>query len=167
MPEYAPLIQELSAELEKFDYIKEENDIFPSVRYISYIKKPRPLKVRNLVAVLDMPSEIIRNFEAKNYFQDIRSRLLMKYGDAFLWKELEICFVVLCEHNLYGILNKDEGKAVSQAGFSLNSMMGTCFINKTTFENFSQSTWGIYFSGDHYTAIRKTVDQWCKQKRNK
>ncbi len=167
MSEYAPLIEELNTNLEKFDYAKEDNNIFSNVRYITYIRKPHPLKVRNLVAVLDMPSEIIKNLEAKTYFQDIRSSLLLKYGDAFLWKELEICFVVLCEHNLYSILKEDEGKAVAQAGFSLNSMMGTCFINKTTFENFNQSTWGIYFSGDHYTAIRETVNQWCTQKRNK
>jgi len=166
MSDYAQLIEQLNTQLKKFDYAQEDNIDISDASYIAYVKNPHPLKVRNLCALLEIPSVIKEDSSAKNYFKNIRHRLLNKYGDAFLWKELEMCFVVLCDHDLYNILKEDGGKAVIQASFSLIAMIGTCFIDKTTFDNFNQSTWGIHFSGDHYTAVRETVANWCKQQKN-
>jgi len=160
------LIEKLNTQLEKFNYVREDNISIPNVSYIAYVKNPQLLKVRNLCALMDMPSVIKENSSAKNYFQNIRNSLLTEYGNAFLWKELEICFIVLCDHDLYEILKKDGGKAINQVSFSLNAMLGTCFIDRSTFDNFHQSTWGIHFSGDHYTSVRETVINWCKQQRN-
>jgi len=166
MSDYAQLTEQLTTQLEKFDYVREDNIVTSDVSYVLYVVNPPLLKVRNLCALLEIPSVIKENSSAKSYFKNVQNSLLIKYGDALLWKELEMCFVVLCDHDLYGILKEDGGKAVIQASFSLNAMIGTCFIDKTTFDNFDQSTWGIYFSGDHYTTVRETVANWCKQQKN-
>jgi len=166
MSDYAQLIEQLTTQLEKFGYSREDNIDTPNISYILYVDKPPLLKVRNLCALLDIPSVIKENSSAKNYFKNVQKSLLSRYGDALLWKELETCFVVLCDHDLYDILKSDGGEAVTHANFSLNTMMGTCFIDKTTFDNFNQSAWGIYFSSDHYTTVRETVANWCKQQKN-
>jgi hypothetical protein len=156
------LLTRIDKLLADFGYTKEKDISIPDVIYISYIKKPSPMKVRNLCAVIEVPDKIKDGMTAKMFFGFIRNSLLEKYGDAFLWKELEICFVILCQNNFFELIKKDEGKVVDQAAFSLNAMMGTCFINTDNKEHFPKSTWGIYFSGDHYKALHDTVSQWCK-----
>lgn len=163
---YENLIEQLNAQLLKFEYTAEDETNTSDVRYVSYIKNPHPLKVRNLCALIDLPSTITENTLARSFFHDLRSHLLKKYGNAFFWKELEICFVVVCENNIYQILKKDGGNAVSEAGFYLSSMMGTSFIDKTTFDCFHHSSWGLYFSSIHHKAIRETVTVWCEQQNN-
>jgi len=165
MSNYAQLIEQLNTQLEKFKYAAEDEIVIPNVIYISYVKNPQVPQARNLCALLDMPSTIKKNSSAKSFFKNLRRSLLTKYGTAFLWKELEMCFIVVCEHDIYQILEKDGGNAVSEAGFYLTSLMGTCFIDKTTFDHFNQSTWGIYFSGEHYKAVRETVAVWCEQQK--
>ena len=94
MSDYAQLIEQLAAQLERFDYVRDDNIVTPNVIYILYVKNPMPFKVRNLCALLDIPSEVKENSSAKEYFKNIQRSLLIKYGHALFWKELEICFVV-------------------------------------------------------------------------
>jgi hypothetical protein len=166
MSEYAQLIEQLHSRLEEFEYTAEDEISFLDAVYISYVKNASILKVRNLCALLEMPGAIKNTASAKVFFEDFRRCLLAKYGQAFLWKELEMCFVVVCEHDMYQLLKEDEGEVAAEAGFYLSSMMGTCFIDKTTFDYFYHSTWGLYFSGDHYKAVREVVADWCENQRS-
>jgi len=156
------LIEQIHSRLEKFNYSREAAVPISNVHYIAYIKKGGILSIKNLCAVVEVPDHVESNTAAKEYFGNIKKMLLQKYGDAFLWKELEMCFVVICSEKLYDILKVDEGNAVDQASFSLNAMLGTSFINRKTLENFPHSTWGLYFSGDHFKAVLEAVDQFCK-----
>lgn len=165
MSDYTKLTERLGVCLEPFKYTLETNTVLEDVLAIAYVKNPHPLRVRNLCAVLKVPESIRDNFFAKSFFGKVRNSILNKYGSAFLWKELEMCFIVLCDHNLYQILKDNGGKAVAEAGFSLNAMMGTCFIDTSNFDIFVHSTWGIYFSGDHFKAVRDTVEAWCEEQK--
>ncbi len=82
-----------------------------------------------------------------------------------MWKELEMCFVVLCNSELYGSLENNKGKTFNQAGFSLNALLGTSIVNKVNFNTFATSTWGLHFSGDHFKAVNNVVEQWCKDRK--
>ncbi|MGE0267027.1 MAG: hypothetical protein AB7S78_01045 [Candidatus Omnitrophota bacterium] len=165
MSDFSTLTERLTTCLDQYKYVVSDENILQDVLYIAYVKNPHPLRVRNLCAVLNVPVGVKDNFFAKSFFGKVRNNLLNKYGSAFLWKELEICFVVLCEHTLFQILKDDGGKAVAEAGFSLNSMMGTCFIDKSDHDHFVHSTWGIYFSGDHFKSVRETVVTWCEEQK--
>lgn len=165
MLSYDQLIYQLNMHLEQFGYVVENEITIPNATHVSYVKNETILKVRNLYALLEMPSGINENASAKIFFKEFKGCLLNKYGQAFLWKELEMCFVVVCEHDLYQALERDGGQAAAEAGFYLSSMMGTCFIDKTTFDYFFHSTWGIHFSGEHYKTIREVVVDWCEEQK--
>ena len=66
---------------------------------------------------------------------------------------------------LFKALKDNDGKIMSETSFSLSAMLGTCFINKEVVDSFSVSTWGIYFSGDHFKAVDKIVKQWSEEKK--
>jgi len=165
MAGYAELIQCLDEELTEFGYCSDAKIAIPNIHYISYISSSNLLKTKNLCAVIDMPSTIIDLATAKSFFTFLKQCLLAQYGDAFLWKELEMCFIVLCDDKLYEILKRNEGKVASQASFSLSSLLGTNFVNKETFDNFFISTWGVYLSGDHIKATNEIVEQWCESQK--
>lgn len=167
MSDYSRLIEQLNAELDRFKYSITEDVDIPDVGYISYVKNPHPLKVRNLCALLDIPPVIETTQAAQNFFNSVRNNLLLKYGNAFLWKELEICFIIGCDNNLYQALQADGGKVLAHEGFSLNALMGTSVINRDTFECFHHSNWGLYFSGEHFKVVKGVVDDWCCRQRNK
>lgn len=157
------LFDHITEGLQRYGYAVSNDVVYEGVDYIAYVQKPPPLKVRNLCAVLTPPGVVRSNAAAKAFFSKVRKGLLNKYGNAFIWKELEICWVVCCDSELFEDLKADEGKAVAEAQFSLNAMMGTIFVNTTTYEFFEYSTWGLYFSGNHYKALHQAVADWCSQ----
>lgn len=167
MADYTELIEKIDKKLAEFQYGRDLEVFIPHVQYIAYVQNPGLFKVKNLCAVINMPADIRDILTAKRFFEFIRKSLLDKYGDAFLWKELEICFVVLCEHKLFEIFKADDGKAVDQASFSLNAMLGTCFVDRENLDYFARSTWGIYFSGEHFRALNTIVSEWCEGKKIK
>ncbi|MBZ0165255.1 MAG: hypothetical protein K8I00_00510 [Candidatus Omnitrophica bacterium] len=161
------LFDRITEGLKPYGYVESRDTIHDGVDYIAYVENPPPLKVRNLCAVLKPPSVVRSNAAAKAFFSKVRNGLLNKYGNAIIWKELEICFVVLCEDEIYQEMKSDDGKASAEAQFSLNAMMGTVFVNTSTFEHFEHSTWGLYFSGNHYKALNKVVEDWCAEQKSK
>jgi len=163
--DYSELLQRLNKKLAELNYSCDDQILIPNVQLIAYIKWNNILKSKNLCAFIDMPTKIVDISTAKNFFKFVKESLLNQYGDALLWKELEMFFVVSCDTELYEVLKQDEGKAVNQASFSLNSLLGTCFIDKNTFDNFVVSTWGVYYSGNHFIAINNIVDQWCEERK--
>ena len=157
------LFDHITEGLQKFGYVVSEDIIHDGVDYIAFVENPPPLKVRNLCAVLTPPGVVRSNAAARAFFSKVRKGLLNKYGNAVLWKELEICWVVRCDNEVFDELKQNEGKAVAEAQFSLNAMMGTIFVNTKTFEYFEHSTWGLYFSGSHFKALHQAVVDWCQE----
>ena len=165
MSDYADIIGCMNEKLKEFNYWQEPNVTIANVLYISYVKEKSPLKVRNLCALVDLPLDVKDLNMAKRVLDTIRRSLLNKYGEAFLWKELEMMYVILSDRQSYNLLKIDDGRAVDESGFSLNAMMGSSFINKETFDSFSHSNWGIYFSGKHFKELAKTIEKWCLDKK--
>jgi len=156
------LIEKLDQCLSEFEYSSDREVSIPDVRFVSYVKKHNVLKTRNLCALVDIPDNIENIEMLRKLFEYVKKSLLNKYGEAFLWKELEVCLVILCHHEAYQLIEKDDGKAAEAASFSLNAMLGTCFIDKQTLDHFERSTWGLHFSGDHFKAVSETVALWCE-----
>jgi len=163
--DFSELIQSLNAKLEEFQYGSDTEISIPNVQYISYVKEKSFFKVKNLCAMIDMPNDIVDDSKANSFFTVLKKSLLKQYGDAFLWKELEMCFVVLCNNELYKLLESNQGKTMEKVGFSLNALLGTSFVNKVNFNTFATSTWGLHFSGDHFKAVISVVEQWCKDRK--
>jgi hypothetical protein len=159
------LIDEIQVALKPFGYAPEFQNSIPNALFITYIKNKHPFKVRNLCALVRVSDKVSDDPSAKSEFKYIRSCLLHKYGDAFLWKELEIVFVVVCDNSKFALLKESNGAAVDQAGFTLNAMLGSIFINEETFEYFWHSAFGIYFSGDHFKALNSALSAWCDRQK--
>jgi hypothetical protein len=159
------LISLMGEVLKKTGYVSDLQIAVPDVRAIYYVKKPVVLKVRNLCAFIDLPELIVERVTAKEYFEFIRKCFLQRYGEAFFWKELELCFVVFCEDESFAMLKKEGDKVVRKASFELNAMLGTFFIKKSNYDVILQSTWGLHFSGQHLKALKDLIFTWCyKQK---
>ena len=165
MVDYKDLITTLDEKLNGFNYISDPMITIPNVKYIAYIKDRSIFKVKNLCSVIDLPDNMVNLSVARNFIIFLKKSLLDQYGDAFLWKELEMCFVVLCNDRLFKALKDNDGKIMSETSFSLSAMLGTCFINKEVIDSFSVSTWGVYFSGEHFTAVNKIVKQWSNEQK--
>jgi len=165
MTDYNDLLAGIEKKLGEYEYFNDIAISIPNVIQIMYLKNKTIFKVKNLCAVIDMPENIVDQSTAKRFFGFLKGSLLDKYGDAFLWKELEMCFVVFCHDELFKMLKADESLIMSQASFSLSALMGTCLINKETFENEYQSSWGLYFSGDHLKSVNEVVQKWCEIKK--
>ena len=164
--EFSDLIARIDKKLKEFNYFDDPDITIPNIRYISYVKDRSLFKVRNLCAVIDLPDNMVNLNTTGNFMRFLKKSLLDQYGDAFLWKELEMCFVVFCSGHLYQLLKANNGKIMNETSFSLNAMLGTFFINKETLEHFSVSTWGLYFSGDHFTAIYQVVKTWQEEEKS-
>ena len=156
----------LSNRLEEFSY-KEETEIsIPDVKYIAHMKRPKLLKPKHLFAIIDMPENITGLKTARHFFTFIRNSLLDNYGDALLWKELEISFIVICGDEFFQRSKADGGVVIDVASFSMSSMLGVCYIDKTNLEHFVHSTWGLYFSGDTFKMIVEVTEKWIKEKKS-
>ena len=159
------LITAIDDVLKNSGYVSDMGITVPDVRAIYFVKKPLVLKVRNLCAFIDLPEIIVDPKTAREYFEFVRKCLMQKYGDAFLWKELELCFIVFCEDASFKMLKVEGDKVVQKASFELNAMLGTFFINKTNYDVILQSTWGLHFSGQHLTALKDQVFTWCNKQK--
>ena len=163
--EYAELVNGINEKLKEFNYYQEPNVTIANVFYIAYVKEKSPFKVRNLCAVINFSADVKDIKRAKVLLDTIRRSLLNQYGEAFLWKELEIIYVILAEENLFNVLKSDDGKVVDESGFTLNSLLGSFFINRKSNDAFSHSSWGVYFSGKHFKELQKALENWCAQKK--
>ena len=161
MLDHFKLIDRLNTKLTEFNYSRDTVISIPSVHYITSIKQKKIFQCKNLCTFIEIPSKIIDKITAKYFFEFLKKCLLVQYGNAILWKELEMFFVVSCDTKLYGILKQDEGRVINQTSFSLIALLGVCVIDKNTLDNFARSTWGLHFSGEHFSAINEIVTQFC------
>ena len=165
MSDYSILIEKIDQQLQQYGYCRDNDHVIPNALYISYVKNPEMFTVRNLCAIVDIPYNLVSKDSLGRYFDFMRKNILTEYGEAFLWKELEFCMVVLCSPEAFEITKQDEAQLVEAVSFSLNSMLGCCFINKSTLDSYCRSNWGLFFCGDHFKTISSAVDEWCKNKK--
>ena len=162
---YSDLVNVVNERLKKFNYGADQEIKIPNIVFITYVKRPNLLKVRNLCAIVDIPSHLKDFSMIQGLFKNIETGLLNKYGNAFLWKELEIIYIVFSSPEIFKIIQDHGGKVINQTAFSLNSMMGLSFINKGDHNYFTYSNWGLYFCGDHLKEVDALVKEWCSSKR--
>ena len=155
------LIDRLNTKLTEFKYSRNTVISIPSVHYITLIKQKNLFKCKNLCAFIEIPSKITDIITARYFLEFLKKCLLNQFGNALLWKELEMFFIVSCDTKLYEILKQDEGKLMNQTSFSLIALLGVCVIDKNTLDSFARSTWGLHFSGEHFSAINEIVTQFC------
>ena len=160
------LLEQLDEKLKTLHYSEADRHGIPNVSFVSYIKNPQTFKVRNLCAVLDLPDDTTDQKTAQRFFDFVRKSLLDKYGEALLWKELEVSLVIICGHELFEIVYKKDGKMIHEPSFAMSSIMGACFIDRQTYDHISYHTFGLFFSSDHFKAIDAVVTQFCNKQKN-
>jgi len=162
MQNFLTLAESLNQQLEVFGYVRDNKHVIPNAIYISFVKNSKIFIVRNACAVLDIPDNLDRIDPLKRYFNFIRSNLLSEYGDAILWKELEFCLVGICSPQAFKVIKDHEAKMVEAVSFSLQSMLGCCFIDRESLDYYAYSTWGLFFAGAHFKAVQRVVENWCQ-----
>ena len=165
MANYSRLIEKIDERLKQYNYYPHIEHVIPDALYISYVKNPELFKVRNLCAVIDIPQNLVKKDPLKRYFNFIKNNLLAEYGDAILWKELEFCFVGLCKSEAFEVIQKEESQIVGTVSFSLNSLLGCSLVDKNTLEHYDWSSWGLFFSGNHFQTVCSVVEQWCQNEK--
>ncbi len=156
------LVELLKKRLSEYRYTECDEGSINDIQFVAVIKTLRLWMVRYLCVVVEVPENISDIPATKQFFAQVRRSLTAKYAKFPYWKELGTYLVFLCEHELYKKLRGKEKSFKDRTGFHMNVMLGTCFVDKKTFENSAEATWGLFYSGKHYGAIRAAVAQWCK-----
>ncbi len=153
------LVELLEKNLEEYGYSKRIDGPISNVPFIAVMatSRLRGLGAKYLNAIVDVPDDITTVTETKQFFSMIRKALVIKY-----WMLLGTYLVLLCKPNLYEKLRGLEKEFKDLSGAHLNVMLGTVLINKETFENSCDKTWGLFYSGIHFERIRTTVVEWCE-----
>ena len=162
MINYSQLVELLKENLYAYRYTEYDEGIINGIHFVAIIKTPRRWLVRHLCAIVEIPDNITNASLFKQFFPQIRKSLTIKYAKFPWWKELGTFLVFFCEDGLYKRLTGIEGGFKDRTGLHMNVILGTCFINKVTLESSIDSTWGLWYSGKHYRAIRAAVTQWCE-----
>ena len=156
------LVELLKENLSEYRYTEYDEGINNSIHFVAIIKTPRRWLVRYLCAIVEIPDNITNPSLFKQFLSQVRKSLTSKYAKFPWYKELGTFLVFFCEDGLYKKLTGIEGDFKDRTGFHMNVILGTCFINEGTFETSTDSTWGLWYSGKHYRAIRAAVTQWCE-----
>lgn len=167
MKNYNQLVDLLKENLSKYRYTEYDEGLNNGIQFIAILKTPRRWLVRYICAITEIPDNITNTSLFKNFFAQIRKSLTNKYAKFPWWKELGAFLVFFCKNRLYNELTRIEGGFKDRTGLHMNVILGTCFINKVTFETSTESTWGLWYSGKHYRAICAVVTQWCNVQQKK
>ncbi len=167
MADYTQLVDLLKKSLNEYRYTQIDQLSLGNNQSMLVLKTPRKKMVSYICAVTEISNNITDFSNTKKLFNQIRNTLRHKYAGFPWWKELGTYLIFICPHELFNQLKSTEKKFKDLTGFHMNVMLGTCFIDKDTFENTADATWGLFYSGKHYGAMRATVSQWCEQQKNR
>ena len=162
MKDYNDLVEQLKAKLLVYKYVESDEGDINDIQFISVIKTKRVWMVRLLCAIVEVPQNISDASEVIVFFNKIRNALITKYAKFPYIKELGTFLVLLCDNDLYQKLMIEKPRLKDLTGFQSNVMLGNCIINKNTFENSADSTWGLFHSGKHFDSIHMVVSEWCE-----
>jgi len=167
MSKYTELVEILRGHLLEYGYTEFGQGLIDNVDFVVIIKPLRQRPVRYLCVIVEVPDSIQGMNDMKNFFGAIRRSLTREYAKSSWFKGLCTFSVLLCSHKLYRLVLKEKQVFKDMTGFHMNVMLGTCFIDKDTFENFGYSTWGLFHSGKHFGAIRTAVREYCERCRGR
>lgn len=160
---YLFLIEQLQEYLGDHSYTEYEETDAPDIGTMHLIMTPRRWAVRYICVVLDIPEQVSTVNQSKELFERIRSYLGKRYAHFPYWKELGTFVVLLCSHQLYEKLDGHMSQFYDQTGWHSNVMLGTVFVDREQLKSSAEVTWGLHYSGKHFTDIRRVVREWCKQ----
>ena len=130
------------------------------------IATPRRLMVRYLCGVFALPDDCDTPQQAEQLIETIREGLTERYSRFPYWKELGTYSVWICGSKLFDRMQGKMAQFNDNTGLHSNVLLGTVLVDGQKFTNAAECTWGLFYSGKHFAAIRATVNEWCKKKRS-
>jgi hypothetical protein len=126
------------------------------------VSTPRRWSVRYLCVLVEAPGQVVDLESARSLHRQMRVSISQRFAKFPYWKEIGTYSIVLCGHKLFETVRDHVRDFRDRTGFHTNVMLGTCFIDSETKENTANATWGLFYSGKHYGALRSAVAQWCE-----
>ena len=157
------LVDTLGAALSEYRYTERETGELDNIPFIARLMTPRRRTTRYICAISRVPRNVRDLPACRRFFEDTRTCLRKQYACFPWWKELGTYSVILCGAQQFQDLSGDFGAFKDRTGLHMNVMLGTCFIDIENFKSSADSTWGLYYSGKHFGAVREAVRQWCQQ----
>ncbi len=124
------------------------------------VSTPRRLTVRYLCALVEAPPMAPRLEDALAFHERLRTGIRRSFAKFPWWKEIGTYAIVVCDGALFEIVKAHKRGFRDRTGFHMNVMLGTCFIDRETRASTADATWGLYYSGKHFDAMRSAVAQW-------
>ncbi len=160
---YSDLIDNLRKRLIDHKYTTFQEISITNGGKLHAIMTPRRWMVRYVCVVHEIPASVTNAAMLTDLFNQIRRQLFVQYARFPYWKELGTFLVLLCSHEQYEQLAIHAGKLKDRSGLHGNVMLGTILIDGENFQSSADTTWGLYYSGQHFVAITQTVQEWCKE----
>jgi hypothetical protein len=164
MTTYSGLIDDLRRKLVEYKYTEFQEIPMANGGTLHAIMTPRRWMVRYVCAVYEIPTGVTNATMLTEVFNLIRRQLFVQYARFPYWKELGTFLVLLCSHEQYEQLAVHTDEFKDHSGLHGNVMLGTMLIDHERFQSSADATWGLYYSGKHFTAIARAVREWCKAK---
>ena len=101
--------------------------------------------------------------ELTSFMEQIRGALTTKYARFPYWKSLGTFTALLCRSAQYEEFRHAIPRLKDLSGFHINVMLGTCLVDVDDGRNAGEPTWGLYYSGKHYGALRAAISEWCER----
>jgi len=159
------LIDSLSGALAPYGYTRVETGENQGIPFVAKFMTPRRWTVRYVCALVRLPEEATELAAWISFHEDLRKSLAKQYARFPWWKELGTYTVLLCNSDQFDRLEPELLNFKDRTGFHMNVMLGTRAVDTNAFRTSADSTWGLFYSGDHFGALGETVRQWCELRR--
>lgn len=148
-----------------YEFIAHTNQSLNNIDFVGCVMTSRRWMTRYICGIIEIPKDLISQKDMFAYADKALKTLSDQYAQFPYWKELGTYLVVLCNARQYKNLLVSEGEFKHKSGFHTNVWLGTILIDKDNSQTMGQSTWGLYYSGKHYKAIKMSVETWCEENR--
>ncbi len=154
------LVEILHHRLAEYGYAELKTGEAGDVSFVAVLSTTRRWMVRYLCVVAATPSSVADCDGLTRFMEQIRKALTASYGRFPYWKELGTYTVLLCGSTQYEEFCRAISGLQDRTGFHMNAMLGTCLVDVDRGRSAGESTWGLYYSGKHFGAIRAAVSEW-------
>jgi hypothetical protein len=163
--DYSDLIEAIHESLRRYRYTEREELQLRDVGSVHLVMTKRRRMVRYLCAVVDTAQRVSTKNECKRLLQRLREGLSVQFARFPYFKELGTFVVLLCSPAAYESLSQRPSAFYDLTGCHINVMLGAILVDRCNFKVSAGATWSLYYSGKHFRAIERTVEQWCQAKR--
>ncbi len=157
------LVEILQDRLKEYGYTKLEAGETGEIPFVAVLSTTRRRMVRYLCVVAAIPSSVADCEGLTRFSEQIRRALAARYARFPYWKELGTYTVLLCGKAQYEEFRHAITGLKDRTGFHVNAMLGTCLVDVDDGRSTGEPTWGLYYSGKHYGAIRAAISEWCER----